>query len=953
MNNMALIQEYFSLLNNYKEKYGDKTLLFMQVGSFIEVYSKSPEDKDMVEFTTTCELKIANKPLGKDKIYMAGFRDYMIDKYIQKMVSTYIVVVFEQMEQDGIIVRKETGIFSPGTIFNPSETLTNHITCVWIHKTNKLFHENYVFGFTTLDSHSGNLYTNEYKVPYYHNPTTYDEIEKHISIYNPIEIIFIHNIESKQMVDIIQYMNTKSKKTTIISLNEHTFLSEQAKKCEHQMYQEELMDKYFHKNNLAHDIISFQSLCFLLNYVEQHNPGLVDKIKEPKNEPEDTRLILANHLLKQLNILETDQSQEHKYSCIMSLLNECKTKMGKRLFQYILVNPTRDPHILQESYNMTQHMIDHQYDWTSYFNSMKDMDYILRKNILKKCTPNDYHHVYVFCNQLTQIMNTLDEHLMKYIDSRKTFSMIQTIKETIEGFLNLSLLSQIHNCSFDKYPEYMDEMILPGNDFTLDTMIEQKIESKDKLEAFIQTLEDIYKTLDKKSKTNVIKIHETTSGISLLITKRRYNILSKHIQSLDIEYVSKCTKYKKVFHVENILKHEYNSTTYSLGGDFLDDITKQICNDTSSFMKQVHLVYDTFHSKIKEDNLYHLIDVCKTLDLLHCKMLIATKNNYSKPNIDATTKESYLDMKELRHPLIEKIETNELYVTNDICLGKEHSGMLLFGTNAVGKTSFIKSIGIAVLMAQCGLYVPCKEMTYVPYQYLFTRIIGNDNIFKGLSTFGVEMSELRVILKYGNSHSLILGDELCSGTEIDSALSIFVSGLEKMYKENSSFIFATHFHQIQHFDELRQMSKLQMKHLTVEYNPQCKSLIYNRKLKDGAGESIYGLEVCKSLQLPDSFLDRAYEIRNKYDKSYNNILSYKTSKYNKDKLRGMCEFCKCEMSNEIHHLKYQKDFKDSQLHHKANLSSVCETCHDKIHSLGLIYERKKTMKGDYILISKN
>jgi len=86
MNNMVLIQEYFSLLNNYKEKYGDKTLLFMQVGSFIEVYSKSPEDKDMVEFTTTCELKIANKPLGKDKIYMAGFRDYMIDKYIQKMV---------------------------------------------------------------------------------------------------------------------------------------------------------------------------------------------------------------------------------------------------------------------------------------------------------------------------------------------------------------------------------------------------------------------------------------------------------------------------------------------------------------------------------------------------------------------------------------------------------------------------------------------------------------------------------------------------------------------------------------------------------------------------------------------------------------------------------------------------------------------------------------------------
>jgi DNA mismatch repair protein MutS len=283
----------------------------------------------------------------------------------------------------------------------------------------------------------------------------------------------------------------------------------------------------------------------------------------------------------------------------------------------------------------------------------------------------------------------------------------------------------------------------------------------------------------------------------------------------------------------------------------------------------------------------------------------------------------------------------------------DKSGMLLYGTNAVGKTSFIKSIGIAVLMAQCGLYAPCKSMTFSPYQYIFTRIIGNDNIFKGLSTFGVEMSELRVILKYCNHNSLILGDELCSGTEIDSALSIFVSGLEKMYKLNSSFIFATHFHQIQHFSEIRNMPNLQLKHLTVEYNAQCNSLIYNRKLQDGAGESIYGLEVCKSLSMPSDFLDRAYEIRNKYDKSYNNILSYKTSKYNKDKLRGICEFCKCNMSNEIHHLQYQKDFKDTQIHNKANLSCVCDTCHDKIHSLGLVYERKKTLEGEYILISKN
>ena len=99
---MALINEYFSLLQTYKEKYGDNTILFMQVGSFIEVYSKTADDTDMVIFSSICDLKIANKPLGKDKIYMAGFRDYMIDKYIKLMVSqsNYTVVFFNQSETD-------------------------------------------------------------------------------------------------------------------------------------------------------------------------------------------------------------------------------------------------------------------------------------------------------------------------------------------------------------------------------------------------------------------------------------------------------------------------------------------------------------------------------------------------------------------------------------------------------------------------------------------------------------------------------------------------------------------------------------------------------------------------------------------------------------------------------------------------------------------------------------
>jgi DNA mismatch repair protein MutS len=320
-----------------------------------------------------------------------------------------------------------------------------------------------------------------------------------------------------------------------------------------------------------------------------------------------------------------------------------------------------------------------------------------------------------------------------------------------------------------------------------------------------------------------------------------------------------------------------------------------------------------------------------------------------------------VDAKKMRHLLIECLDKNEIYVPNDICLGRDKSqtGILLYGTNAVGKTSLIKALGICVIMAQSGFYVPCESFVYCPYQYIFTRIIGNDNLFKGLSTFGVEMSELRVILQMANQNSLILGDELCSGTEIDSALSIFISSLETLSQRQSTFIFATHFHELQQMQEMKQLPNICCKHLKVQFDYEKQQLYYDRKLQDGQGESIYGLEVCKSLKLPESFLTRCYEIRNEYIQNKNNILLLKTSKYNKDKLRNVCEFCNENMGTEIHHMQYQKDankndYIENSFHknHSANLASVCQKCHQHIHALNLKFERKKNMDGNYELFLK-
>ena len=127
----------------------------------------------------------------------------------------------------------------------------------------------------------------------------------------------------------------------MISTLEENTISKQAQKCEEQCYQQELIEHFYPhleynhmKSYLFEHIISFQCLCFLLNYMEQHNPDLTKHLNEPHIENESKRLILANHSLKQLNILNNEQSEHEKYSSIMSLFNICKTKMGKRLFQY-------------------------------------------------------------------------------------------------------------------------------------------------------------------------------------------------------------------------------------------------------------------------------------------------------------------------------------------------------------------------------------------------------------------------------------------------------------------------------------------------------------------------------------------------------------------------------------------------------------------------------------------
>jgi DNA mismatch repair protein MutS len=222
------------------------------------------------------------------------------------------------------------------------------------------------------------------------------------------------------------------------------------------------------------------------------------------------------------------------------------------------------------------------------------------------------------------------------------------------------------------------------------------------------------------------------------------------------------------------------------------------------------------------------------------------------------------------------------------------------------------------------------------------------------------MSELRTILRLADPYSLVLGDELCSGTESISAASIFVAGIQMLQQKSCSFIFATHLHEITNYDEITSLHNVGCKHMSVIYDKKNDILIYDRKLKDGPGTNMYGLEVCKSLNLPQDFLDMAHGIRMKYKPESNSLLDQKQSHFNAKHIKGMCEKCGNKMATEVHHLQYQQDADDKGIiraadnsltfhkNHAANLLSICEQCHDEIHKTGTKLKKVKTTKGTVV-----
>jgi DNA mismatch repair protein MutS len=198
------------------------------------------------------------------------------------------------------------------------------------------------------------------------------------------------------------------------------------------------------------------------------------------------------------------------------------------------------------------------------------------------------------------------------------------------------------------------------------------------------------------------------------------------------------------------------------------------------------------------------------------------------------------------------------------------------------------------------------------------------------------MSELKCIMKNADESSIVLGDELCSGTETVSASALVAAGIVTLAKRHVNFIFATHLHFLSTNDKLKQLDNVKNYHMSVIFDDANNRLIYNRILKEGSGPSTYGIEVCRSMHMDPEFMELASEFRREMSGSSKYLYDGRESKYNTNKMVDLCEVCK-KPAEDTHHIDFQcnADINGMIGHrHKnveSNLVAVCKKCHEEVH----------------------
>lgn len=713
----------------------------------------------------------------------------------------------------------------------------------------------------------------------------------------------------------------------------------------------------------------------LLQYCYSHNADVVTRLSQPDMKwiDEDRHLILTHNAIDQLDInpRTSGSNKKRELDSLFSLLDHNQTALGRRLLQALLQNPMTNSEEIQKHYDMVDEMLntkirgeDFWFVLSKRLKGMADIGHLHRKLDLRVISPKELSLLYKAYTGVVDIYRDVVSVSVPTIQSNMLPAPdIASFNGFLSRFGALLNFSALECCTVDtmeagvKWMKFKDCPITKGYYPEVDTQAQVLIQATAELQKIVEHL-NLFLSKTKGEKLTIGKERKKPGKIqtdtrTMLITS---NAKAKTLLAASID-VSMCG----VLQASSVTTNEQMVTS-----DRIMALCTQIDTARTWLRKQLYSIYLAIVDEMGSS--YHfyrpVAELVARLDLIQCYASVAFRYKYYKPQIQISDGDSYLDARDLRHPIIEQL-IDGAYVTNDIRLGAatEHNGhttgMLLYGVNQTGKTSLAKAVGLAVIMAQSGCYTAC-HLTYKPYRRLITRLSGGDNMFKGDSSYAVEMRELRTIDRQANAHTLVIGDELCHGTETDSGQAITAAAVLTLVQRRTSFIFATHMHELVERSRIRSLKPhhLKISHLSVTRDDGAKILIYDRKLADGHGSSLYGAVVAQHLGMSSEFMNLAYEILNEVTGKNPEVVSAHRSRYHPEVYVDVCAICgKTGQETELHtHHIQPQELADERgfighmpKNKKGNLIVLCQSCHSTLHSQDKELVAVTTAMGQMVL----
>ena len=786
-----------------KKEYPD-CILFYRLGDFYEMFFD-----DALTASKVLEITLTGKECGlPERAPMCGVPYHAVDSYLYRLVQNgYKVAIAEQMEDPklakGLVKREVIRVVTPGTITSAQaldETKNNYLMGI-VYMDGK-------YGVSTADITTGEFLVTEVDS----GRELFDEINK----FSPSEII-CNNAFYMSGVDIDELKNRYN--VAVSALDSHFFGDESCRKILREHF------KVGSLSGLGLDDYSTGVIAAgaVMAYMYETQKSTLEHITSITPYCTGQFMIIDTSTRRNLELVET-MREKQKRGTLLWVLDKTKTAMGARLLRTWIEQPL----IHKEEIIRRQDVVEElnmsyisREELCEYLNPIYDLERLIGRISYKTANPRDLIAFKTSLEMLPHIKRLLGEF------RSAVFKELEADLDPLED-----LYSLIERAIEDDPPITVRDggMIKEGFSEEADRLRQAKTEGKDWL-AQLESRE--------KEKTGIKNL------------KIKFNKVFGYYFEVTNSFKSLVPDY---FIRKQTLTNAERYTTDELKE--LEDIIM------GAEEKLVSLEYDLF-CQVRDEIASQVVRIQKTakaiagIDVFCSLSAVASRHNYVKPAIN---EKGVIQIKNGRHPVVEQMMRDDLFVANDTFLdnGKNRLSVIT-GPNMAGKSTYMRQVALIVLMAQLGSFVPAQEADIGICDRIFTRVGASDDLASGQSTFMVEMTEVANILRNATKHSLLVLDEIGRGTSTFDGLSIAWAVIEHIGNTKllgAKTLFATHYHELTELEG----TIAGVKNYCIAVKEQGDDIVFLRKIVRGGADKSYGIQVAKLAGVPDSVIARAKEI---------------------------------------------------------------------------------------------